>query len=77
MKKYTIVNEYVTFGDLADCEERCVDSKLRDKIWDDILTELMARRAFHDLSYKDGLLMEDLFRKGFAAAHITLREDEE
>lgn len=74
MKTYELVG-YISEAALNDAEKSCVDTEQMNEHLNDLLTELMSKRAYQGsgagLTYVQVMLMKDFFRKGYIAAHMV------
>jgi hypothetical protein len=62
----------ITLADLHECSTyfKKEDFDNMNKVMQDVLNTI----NFGDITYKERLLMEDIFKKGYIAAHIKVSE---
>ena len=62
----------ITLEDLHECSTYFTkeDSDRMNKAMQDVLNTI----NFGDITYKERLLMEDIFKKGYIAAHIKVND---
>ena len=79
MKTYNSEYPHLTTYDLDNCLESHIDREVMLNKLNDIMTELVAKMRFlgeNTMTYKDRLFAEDMFKKGYAAAFVELKNNE-